>query len=62
MKNISIKLMLLGITVMLAGIYVHLEPGLSQNLNGREFFIVLIGFIVSVVSFIADLFPKDTCN
>lgn len=53
MSNKSLKLMGLGISVMLAGIYIHIEPGLSQNLHGNEFFIVLIGFIISLIGFIS---------
>lgn len=54
MTNKSIKLMLLGISIMLAGIYIHIEPGLSQNLYGNEFFIVLLGFLVSLVGFFKE--------
>lgn len=45
-----VKFMGFGISIMLAGIYIHIEPGLSQNLQGNEFFIVLIGFTISIIS------------
>lgn len=51
MNSKSQKFMGLGVSIMLAGIYIHIEPGLSQNLYGNEFFIVLIGFIISLVGF-----------
>lgn len=54
MSNKSLKFMGLGISVMLAGIYIHIEPGLSRNLYGYEFFIVLIGFIISFIGFIMN--------
>ncbi len=55
MSNKNLKLMGLGISIMLAGMYINLEPGLSQNTQGGEFFIVLTGFIISLIGF----FMKD---
>lgn len=45
----SIKLMLLGISVMLLGGIIMIDP--SSNLDGIEFLIVLTGFIISLVGF-----------
>jgi len=56
MKNITLKTIGLGIAIMLAGIYINLEEGLSQIfINGYEFFIVLLGFIIVLVG----VFTKD---
>jgi len=55
MKNKIIKIIGLGIAIMLSGIYIHIEEGLSQNLSGNEFFIVLFGFIIVLVG----VFSKD---
>ncbi len=50
MKNKTLKIIGLGLALMLAGIYINLEVGLSQYFNGGgEFFIVLIGFIMVLV-------------
>ncbi|MDF2615180.1 MAG: hypothetical protein K0S71_2966 [Clostridia bacterium] len=51
MNNRPLKLMALGISIMILGTYVHIEPGLSQNLHGNEFLIVIAGFIISLVGF-----------
>ncbi|MDF2684811.1 MAG: hypothetical protein K0R47_6001 [Brevibacillus sp.] len=48
----SIKVMLLGISFMLAGLYIQGEPGIK--LYGFEFLIVLSGFLLSV----AGVFTK----
>ena len=55
MKNITLKTIGLGIAIMLAGIYINLEIGLSQYLYGKEFYIVLLGFIIVLVG----VFTKD---
>ena len=55
MSNKSLKLMGLGISIMLAGIYIYLDPGLDQRMSGGEFFIGVIGFIIILVGF----FMKD---
>lgn len=56
MKNKDLKIIGLGLALMLAGIYINLEIGLSQFFNGgSEFFIVLIGFIMVL----AGVFIKD---
>jgi len=52
MSGKSLKLMALGIALMLMGIYINLEEGLSQYTYGNEFFIVLLGFIIAIVGFI----------
>lgn len=52
MSNKSLKLMILGISLILVGIYINLEPGLNQYTYGNEFFIVLLGFLTSIVGFI----------
>jgi hypothetical protein len=52
MSNKSSKLMGLGISLMLAGIYIKIEEGLEQYTYGNELFIVLIGFIISLIGFI----------
>ena len=48
----SIKKMLLGISIMIAGIYIHMEPGLRQSLYGNEFVIVLLGFSISLIGYL----------
>lgn len=55
MNNKPLKLMILGIAIMLLGIYFHVEIGLSQRLCGNEFYIVVVGFILSLIGF----FHKD---
>ena len=62
MTNKDIKLMVLGVAIMLAGIYIHIEPGLSQNLYGYEFYIVLIGFLVSLVGFLRKIRNSNNKN
>lgn len=52
MSNKSAKLMGLGISLMLAGIYIKVEEGLAQYMYGNEFYIVLVGFIISLIGFI----------
>ena len=52
MKEKPIKLMLLGMTFMLLAIYLNLEEGLGQYINdGWQFFLVLVGFILSLIGF-----------
>jgi len=51
LKNKSIKVMILGLSFILAGIYIQNEPGLSQSTQGKEFFIVLLGFIFVLFGF-----------
>lgn len=46
--------MLLGISFILAGIYIQNEPGLSQITTGNEFFIVLLGFILVIIGFFTN--------
>lgn len=43
----SIKVMLLGISFILIGLYIQGEPGIK--LYGTEVFIVLFGFLLTVV-------------
>ena len=43
----SIKTMLLGITVILLGIYIQGEPGIK--FYGNEVFIVIAGFVVCIM-------------
>ncbi|CAN7542494.1 hypothetical protein [Paenibacillus sp. LjRoot56] len=43
----SIKIMLLGISFMLIGLYIQGEPGIM--LYGTEVIIVLFGFLLTVV-------------
>lgn len=52
MSNKALKLMGLGILLMLAGIYIKVEEGLEQYTHGSEFYIVLLGFIISIIGFI----------
>lgn len=47
----SIKIMLLGIALMLLGLFIQGEPGIE--LYGNEFFIVLIGFIMTLFGVLA---------
>lgn len=62
MKNKSLKLIGLGITLMLVGIYVNLEIGLGQYLRGKEFFIVLAGAIISIIGFLTDFFFDENAD
>lgn len=48
----SIKVMLLGISLMLAGLYIQGEPGIK--LYDFELFIVLLGFVLTI----AGVFTK----
>lgn len=48
MKNTSIKIMILGIALILVGIYIQNEPGLRQITTGWEVIIVLLGFILII--------------
>ena len=43
--------MLLGISVMLLGIYMKVEPGIDQKLYGYESFVFLLGLIVVIIGF-----------
>lgn len=43
----SIKVMLLGISFMLIGLYIQGEPGIE--LYGNEVFIVVFGFLLTFV-------------
>ena len=55
MSNKNLKLMGLGISIMLVGIYIVFNPGLSQKIHGNEEVIVFTGFIISLIGF----FRKD---
>lgn len=47
--------MLLGISIMLLGIYFKVEDGINIRLYGNEFLIIFIGFMISIKGF----FTKD---
>jgi hypothetical protein len=52
MKNISTKLMLLGITLIGIALYIQGEPGIK--FYGNEFFILVIGSIISFIGFLVE--------
>ncbi len=49
MKNKSIKLMLLGLTLIGVALFIQGEPGIK--FYGNEFFLVLLGSILSLIGF-----------
>lgn len=56
MKNFPLRLMGLGISLMLLGMYIKLEEGLNQYTYDSEFYIVLLGLLICVIGF----FKKDS--
>lgn len=57
MNGKSVKRMLLGISVMLLGLYMTVVQGIDQALHGFEFYAFFIGLIVVVVGFFT--FDRD---
>lgn len=45
----SVKTMLLGVAIMLVGLYIQGEDGI--NFHGYEVYIGIIGFIITVIAF-----------
>lgn len=45
----SVKIMLLGVAIMLVGLYIQGEDGI--NFHGYEVYIGIIGFIITVIAF-----------
>ncbi len=52
----SIKIMILGIAFMLLGLFIQGEPGIE--LYGNEFFIVLLGFIITLFGVFSEKIIK----
>lgn len=48
----TIQWMLLGISIMLIGGFILLDP--SSGLEGFEFFMIFGGFIVTLISFLVN--------
>lgn len=54
----SLRTMLLGIALMIFGVYIQGEPGIKWN--GNEFVLVLFGFLICLAGFFLDNSKKDT--
>lgn len=52
----SVKTMLLGVAIMLVGLYIQGEEGI--NFHGFEVYIGIIGFIITVIAF----FNNENCT
>ena len=48
MKTTSLKVMILGLSLMLAGIYIQNEPGLTLGTSGWEIIIIILGFVLVI--------------